>query len=255
MTDDKPVRIIRAAHERDYFVCSRKTAQDKSISFEALGVLTYLLSQPDTWQANVKDIAKRSTEYKIYKILRELRKNGYMTLQKEKGEGRFSQWVYQVFETSQLIQNQQVENQVVENRHTKIVQKNTDSTEKPSRKREKVSKKDTIPAAQMNPMKDAIVASFGWDWKSMTSSEKGIVQSTAKILCTANFEPDRVGSFHAWCRAKFTHFTPKALASHLSEYRLARLNEEVNEPKRGADGLTTLERSRLQHMEVTGEQC
>lgn len=128
--DDRPVRIIRAAHDRDYFVCSRKTAQDNNISFEALGVLTYLLSQSDGWQANVKDISKRSTKYKIYKILRELRQAGYMTLEKEKGAGRFSQWVYKVFETPQLIQNQQVEIQLIENEHTKRIQKESDSTKK-----------------------------------------------------------------------------------------------------------------------------
>lgn len=122
------------------------------------------------------------------------------------------------------------------------------------KKREQVSKPkaDTIPAAQMNPMKDAIAAAFGWDWKTMTGQEKGIVQSTAKDLCTANFEPERVASFHAWCKAKFTHFTPKAFSSHLSEYRLARL-DELNEPKRDKDGLTAHDRARLQHLEVTGE--
>lgn len=131
MNDDKPVRIVRAPHKRDFFVHSRETAQDKSISFEALGVLTYLLSQSDSWQANVRDIAKRSTKYKVYKILRELRQAGYVTLSKEQGKGRFSQWVYQVYETKQqVIELQQVENQLIENRHTKRIQRNTENTKK-----------------------------------------------------------------------------------------------------------------------------
>jgi hypothetical protein len=125
VSDEKRVLIVRAAHERDYYVASRKTAQDESISYEALGVLNYLLSKPDTWQANVKDIARRSTEYKIYKIFRELRKNGYLSLQKEKGKGRFSQWVYQVYEIKQLLENQQLENQLVEKRHTKRIENPT----------------------------------------------------------------------------------------------------------------------------------
>lgn len=98
-----------------------------------------------------------------------------------------------------------------------------DTTKTISRKSAKGSK-STISAELMNPMKDAIVTAFGWSWKDMTKTEIGIVQSTAKELCTAGFEPDRVASFYAWCRAKFTSFTPRVMATHLSEYRNSRLN-------------------------------
>lgn len=117
MTDDnRPVRIVRTPHskERPYFSMARKTAQDLQLTYEALGLLTYLLSKPDGWETDVKDLAKRGTLYKAYKILRELRKAGYMSLEKEAGKGRYSRWVYQVFETCQLIEIQQVENQLVE---------------------------------------------------------------------------------------------------------------------------------------------
>lgn len=156
--DDRPVRIMRAAHKSDFFVYSRETAQDKGISFEALGVLTYLLSQSDTWQANVKDIARRSTKYRIYKALRELRLAGYMTLEKEKGAGRFSQWVYKVFETKQLVESQQVENQVVEIQHTKRIQKNTDSTKKKKESSDANASGavDTTKKDRSNPNFDAV---------------------------------------------------------------------------------------------------
>jgi hypothetical protein len=92
----------------------------------------------------------------------------------------------------------------------------------------KVSKPDAIPAALMTPMKNAIADAFGWDWKSMTKQEIGLVQGTAKDLCTAGFEPERVTSYHAWCKAKFTKgFSPKALSAHLQEYRLTRLDAPV----------------------------
>lgn len=130
MSNDKPIRIIRAAHESDYFVYSRSTAQDSSISYEALGVLTYLISKPSTWETNVRDLAKRSSKYRIYKALRELRKAGYLSLEKEKGQGRFSRWVYQIYESKQLIENQQVEIQQVEIRHTKRVLKHSENSEK-----------------------------------------------------------------------------------------------------------------------------
>lgn len=99
-----------------------------------------------------------------------------------------------------------------------------------SRKREKVSKPDTIPATLMNPMKDAIVSAFGWQPDKMTNSEWGIVQATAKELCTAGLEPERVMSFYVWCKAKFTNFSPKAMATHLSEYRETRLDTPSTQP-------------------------
>ena len=92
------------------------------------------------------------------------------------------------------------------------------------RKSAKGSKTPPIPALQMNPMKDAIVAAFGWQPEKMTQYEWGKVQKTAKELCIAGFEPERVASFYAWCKAKFSKsFGPLALASNLSDYRASRL--------------------------------
>lgn len=104
------------------------------------------------------------------------------------------------------------------------------TTETLSRKREKGSKKDTVPALQMTPMKNAIVAAVGWNPDRMTKSEWGIVQATAKELCTANLEPDRVMSYYAWCKAKFPDCSVKILATKLSEYRAARLDNDAKVP-------------------------
>lgn len=109
------------------------------------------------------------------------------------------------------------------------------NTETLSRKREKKAKADTIPALQMNAMKDALVAAFGWDAKQMTQPEWGIIQKSAKILCIAEFDTERVASFHAWCKAKFTTFTPITMTTHLSEYRAARLESPSTQPRSWAD--------------------
>lgn len=139
--EDKPIRIVRTPHSKDrpYFSMARSTAQDISLSYEALGLLTYLLSKPDSWEINIKDVAKRSTKYKAYKVLRELRKAGYVRLEKEQGAGRFSQWVYQVFETSQLLEFQQLEIQLIEIRHTQRIENESENREK-KQKRESAPK-------------------------------------------------------------------------------------------------------------------
>jgi hypothetical protein len=49
--------------------------------------------------------------------------------------------------------------------------------------------KQSIPAALMNPMKDAIVQAFGWDSAKLTRQEWGVIQNAAKALCEANYQP------------------------------------------------------------------
>lgn len=79
--------------------------------------------------------------------------------------------------------------------------------------RKKLSGLNT-PSSAMNPMKDAIAAAFGYDWQSMTKSEIGIVQRTAKQLCEAGRKPEDVATIYAYCRRRFDNFTAAALASH-----------------------------------------
>lgn len=103
-----------------------------------------------------------------------------------------------------------------------------------TRKRDVVSKKDTIPATLMNPMKDAIVAAFGWNAEKMTRAEWGKVQKVAKELCTVSFEVERIQSYYTWLKAKFKEFSPLAMTTHLSEYRASRLGEQ-SRPQQWAD--------------------
>ena len=51
MVDIATPTIIRAPRsaEHPYFACRRAPAQDEALSWEARGVLWYLLSKPDDW--------------------------------------------------------------------------------------------------------------------------------------------------------------------------------------------------------------
>lgn len=71
-----------------------------------------------------------------------------------------------------------------------------------------------VPAARMNPMKDAIADAFGWTWERMTPSETGQIQKTARELCLVDATPDDVPRLMAYCRSKFDHFKPPALAAN-----------------------------------------
>src|SRR5690606_3268645 len=77
------------------------------------------------------------------------------------------------------------------------------------------------PATVMNPMKDAIAAAFGWDWKYITRANAGMIQRVAKDLCDAGVEPNEVQAIYNWCKAQGWPgtFTPMALSKHLASWR------------------------------------
>lgn len=93
--------IIRAAHgdKHPYFPYRRHTAQDRALSWEARGVLAYLLSKSDNWQVVPKDLMQNCGRDKVRKILEELCEHRYMRKeQTHDEEGKFSKVVYWVYE-------------------------------------------------------------------------------------------------------------------------------------------------------------
>lgn len=79
MTSEK--RIHRAKHdtENPYYIASRDTAQDKLISYDALGMLNYILSKPDDWIVQPADLEREKCKRgKVYSILKELIGSNYI---------------------------------------------------------------------------------------------------------------------------------------------------------------------------------
>ena len=74
--------IIRSPRnaEHPYFSSARAAAQDENISYEAGGLLWYLLSKPDDWEVRIPDLQKNGAgRDKVYSMLKELKENGYIT--------------------------------------------------------------------------------------------------------------------------------------------------------------------------------
>ena len=102
------VTIVRGPHDSDhpFLLFSRQTAQNKELSYEALGMLTYLLSKPDNWEVRIDDLVRRvgdktlAGKQKVYAIIDELVAAGYMTKRsrRQNGQGRWVWTPYRVFE-------------------------------------------------------------------------------------------------------------------------------------------------------------
>lgn len=97
------INVIRAPRdsEHTYFAISRALTQDKRLSFEARGVLAYLLSKPSDWIVRIQDLQKEGGcgRDRIYRILKELRDAGYLHRDQEhQPNGAFVWGPYRVYE-------------------------------------------------------------------------------------------------------------------------------------------------------------
>lgn len=98
--------IYRAPHsaERPYFSISRASAQDRTLSFEARGLLLYLLSKPDDWEVQENDLKQQCGRDKVRGIVRELEEHGYLEREATRvvlpsGKTRFGPVFFRVHET------------------------------------------------------------------------------------------------------------------------------------------------------------
>lgn len=85
--------IIRVAKQPNQFsIIDRTPAEDTRLSMKAKGIMFYLLTKPDNWTLNVKDLIKSSADGRdsIYSGLKELRELGYISMKKyQNTKGQF----------------------------------------------------------------------------------------------------------------------------------------------------------------------
>jgi len=81
--------IIRVKREHNYTVISNKVYDKNQLSWQAMGMLGYLLTKPDDWSVIVselvnvtKETAKPTGKEGVYNILKELRDKGFIVVQK-----------------------------------------------------------------------------------------------------------------------------------------------------------------------------
>jgi predicted transcriptional regulator len=86
-------------------VLAKSTVKDKSLCWDTLGFLVYLLAKPDDWQVRVDQLAEERGQHPatIYRLLRKLRDAGFVRrtdIVRRKPDGKFDQaCLYDVFES------------------------------------------------------------------------------------------------------------------------------------------------------------
>jgi DnaD/phage-associated family protein len=82
---------------------TRGSFNDTELTWQAKGLLTYMLSSPNDWEFNMKDLQKRSQNGRdaTYRIMKELIEAGYVTRVENRDGGKFGKAEYIVHEMKQ----------------------------------------------------------------------------------------------------------------------------------------------------------
>lgn len=103
--DSMPGTIFRVVKNREYpYVrMNKKTLSDKRLSWEARGMLAFLLSKPDDWTVMFNNLVNESPggAHKVRRILKELQGAGYMARKREHVKGRY-RWTTSIYESPNL---------------------------------------------------------------------------------------------------------------------------------------------------------
>lgn len=229
MSDTTDVKTIRVKHgkEKPYFLLARNTAQDTNLSYEALGLLVYLLSKPDDWQVMIVDLSKRIRcgKNKAYRILNELIDARYMervAIRNEKG--LFVKHEYHVHEEP-LPQNPDVDNPDADNGtlHNTDKEHNTEETIAANAAPRITGEKQVKPAKPRNPLFDTVAAySFGLRNVDVPKEAAGRIGKIVRFCRGNDVAVDELISFYAWYAKTVGAAHPRDVAKfaeHLTAYR------------------------------------
>ena len=145
--------VIRVEKTKNYTVMSNYHFKEKTMSLKAKGLLSLMLSLPDTWNYSIAGLVAicKENETAIKSTLKELQEFGYVSIEKilpNKTESGRIEYVYNIFEKpkqegeKQGVENLPLEIQRVENQ----VQLNTkqSNTNKTNTKEKKKNEKEAI---------------------------------------------------------------------------------------------------------------
>ena len=100
--------IIQAKRTQNFTIISNKVYEKHVLSWQAMGMLGYLLSKPDDWRVVVRELVdvtkdtKKKTGYEgVYNILKELEEKGYL-IRKENQDGTVDSFIFDEPRTVEL---------------------------------------------------------------------------------------------------------------------------------------------------------
>ena len=128
--------VARTHHNKNYTCMSNYHFRDKTLSLKAKGLLSLMLSLPDTWDYSVAGLASLSSdgETSVRSAVKELEEHDYLKRTPIREGGRIVDWEYDIYEKPfeiLQVENQQVENlalEITDNKVNKQLSKKEENT-------------------------------------------------------------------------------------------------------------------------------
>lgn len=111
--------IFRINKTENYVTMSNLHFKEKRMSLKAKGLLSQMLSLPDDWDYSIGGLVSinKESEASIKATLKELKQFGYLKITKlypNETESKRIEYIYDIYEEKQEVENQGVENQEVD---------------------------------------------------------------------------------------------------------------------------------------------
>ncbi|MBX3490880.1 hypothetical protein [Parvibaculum sp.] len=189
------ILIRRGKHDSRFSIIPNDTSDDMSLSYEALGLLVYLIAKPQDWRVRIPDLTKRkgTGRDRCYKLLAELEQAGYIVRERIRRKGKMGEIEYVVYDTprSGVSSTSEQPDEALPHPEIQEVEK-TPRPEKPDTEKPDTANQDT--------------------YKGQTPTKDGKSQRT-EAACAA--QPDLLGeSEPAKPRRKAKHPMPKDFPSN-----------------------------------------
>ena len=103
-SDSSPTIITRRKDGESFAIIRKGLLDDSRLTWQARGVLAYLLSKPDGWKVRRMDLANRGPhgEKFIRAVLAELRAAGYAKLDRVTEGGKVIEWRWTISDTPEF---------------------------------------------------------------------------------------------------------------------------------------------------------
>nr|DAO91745.1 MAG TPA: Dna polymerase B [Caudoviricetes sp.] len=202
--------IIRTKREHNYTVISNKVYEKNQLSWQAMGLLGYLLTKPDNWQVMVaelvnvtKDTKKPTGREGIYNIINELKEKGFISVRKN-SDGSTD---YTVYDEPFQNPNQGKPNQAEPNQG------------KPNQAEPNQAEPTLVNTEYKQILKDTKDGDVGDDVPEASESAKPINSNIGDFPITDDWEPEDKKAFNAKLRrSQIPNLEDKRIKDALIEF-------------------------------------
>ncbi len=204
--------VFRISKTKNFTVMSNYHFKEKNMSLKAKGLLSLMLSLPDTWDYSVSGLVKLSKDGKdsVMTALAELEKFGYLTREQMTNEkGQFSGVQYNIFEEPQP---------------------KTAVSAKSHSAKEKSAKQDAENPAQLNT--NSSITKEDKDIKELSTKPGSLIPDEIYEILIADVEDDELRELYmdyVLMRNETSPLTPKGLKMLISRgFRLSEFNPNIH---------------------------